>query len=294
MRNGNWVDESSVRQRLATASREATASGKALANFMLAHIGDLPFETARSVAEKVGVSELTVGRFCRSIGYDGFKDLKDRLKDDISDSPWLLGDRLKDLQQKSATEPALARSLELAVASVVRVYDYAQTEAWDRAARRIAGANRVFVAGFQTERGLAEAFAHMLRYLRDEVTLVDVAGGNFAEVLLTDPAGCALVLIDARRYSQQSKLLAARAAERGMPVTIVTDLYCDWAASHGDEVFAVPTDLNLFWDATSGMWTLLQLLLNSVFSHCGPSVEQRLNDVAGLYESFVGYSRSLK
>jgi len=294
MRNGSWMDDSSVRQRLAVASKEATASGKALANFMLAHIGDLPFETARSVAEKVGVSELTVGRFCRSIGYDGFKDLKDRLKDDISDSPWLLGDRLKDLQRKSATDTALARSLELAVASVVRVYDYAETAAWDRAARRIAQADRVFVAGFQTERGLAEGFAHMLRYLRDEVTVVDVGGGNFAEVLLTDPTGCALVLIDARRYSHQSKLLAAKASERGMPVTIVTDLYCDWAASYGEEVFAVPTDLNLFWDATSGMWTLLQLLLNSVFAHCGPAVEERLNDVAGLYESFVGYSRSLK
>ncbi|MFD1329172.1 MurR/RpiR family transcriptional regulator [Mycoplana ramosa] len=294
MRNENWMDSSSVRQRLTTALTEASASGKAVANFMLANISDLPFETSRSVADKVGVSELTVGRFCRSIGYAGFKDLKERLKDDISDSPWLLGDRLRDLQQKSATDAALARSLELAVASVVRVYEYAHTEAWNRAAKRIAAADRVFIAGFQTERGLAEAFAHMLRYLRDEVQLVDIAGGNFAEVLLTDPAGCTLVLIDARRYSHQSQLLAAKAAERGMPITIVTDLYCDWATSYGDEVFAVPTDLNLFWDATSGMWTLMQLLLNSVFAHRGPSVEERLNSVASLYDSFVGYSRGQK
>ncbi|MCA0345290.1 MULTISPECIES: MurR/RpiR family transcriptional regulator [unclassified Shinella] len=294
MRNENWMDNSSVRQRLTAALTEASASGKALANFMLANISNLPFETSRSVADKVGVSELTVGRFCRSIGYDGFKDLKERLKDDISDSPWLIGDRLRDLQQKSATDDALARSLELAVASVVRVYEHAHTEAWNRAAKRIAEADRVFVAGFQTERGLAESFVHMLRYLRDEVQLVDIAGGNFAEVLLTDPAGCTLVLIDVRRYSRQSQLLAAKAAERGMPITIVTDLYCDWAASYGDEVFAVPTDLNLFWDATSGMWTLMQLLLNSVFAHRGPAVEERLNSVASLYESFVGYSRGPK
>ena len=294
MQNGNWVDKSSVRQRLAGALTEASASGKTLANFMLANISDLPFETSRSVADKVGVSELTVGRFCRSIGYEGFKDLKERLKDDISDSPWLLGDRLRELQQKSTTDTELARSLELAVASVVRVYEYAHTDAWNRAAKRIAEADRVFVAGFQTERGLAEAFAHMLRYLRDEVQLVDVAGGNFAEVLLTDPKGCTLVLVDARRYSHQSKLLASKAAERGIPITIVTDLYCDWASSYGDEVFAVPTELNLFWDATSGMWTLMQLLLNSVFTHRGPAVEDRLNSVASLYESFVGYTSSPK
>lgn len=62
------------------------------------------------------------------------------------------------------------------------------------------------------------------------------------------------MLIDVRRYSRQSQLLAAKAAERGMPITIVTDLYCDWAASYGDEVFAVPTDLNLFWDGASAVW----------------------------------------
>ena len=287
------MDNSLVRRRLTQALGEATASGRALANFMLANISDLPFETGRSIAAKVGVSELTVGRFCRSIGYQGLKDLKEQLKNDISDSPWLLGDRLHELRRKSAADDALARSLELTLASVVRVYDHARTDAWDRAARRLAEAERVFVAGFQTERGLAIGFVHQLRYLRDGVHLLDVAGGNFAEVLLTDPAGCALVLVDARRYSRQSRLLAARARARGIPVTIITDPYCDWAEGDGSEVFAVPTALGLFWDSTSGLWVLMQLLLHSIFAHCGPSVEERLNDVAGLYESFVGYSRGL-
>ena len=293
MRNENWIENSSVRLRLTDALKDAPASGQAIASFMLANIGALPFETSRSVADKVGVSELSVGRFCRSIGYKGFKDLKERLKDDISDSPWLLGDRLKDLQLKSLDKTdELSRSLELEIAATVRVYEFVRSEAWNRAAERLASVRRVFVVGFQTERGLAEAFAHGLRYLRDGVQVVDLAGGNFAEVLLTDPDDCALVLIDARRYSRQSKLLAQRAAERHVPTTLITDLYCDWGETFADEVFAVPTELNLCWDATSAVWSLMQLLLNSVFVKLGPSLVYGRARIPGFFESFVGNPKS--
>jgi DNA-binding MurR/RpiR family transcriptional regulator len=35
----------------------------------------LPFEPAASIADEVEVSEPTVGRFCRAVGYKSFKDL---------------------------------------------------------------------------------------------------------------------------------------------------------------------------------------------------------------------------
>jgi DNA-binding MurR/RpiR family transcriptional regulator len=75
----------SVRERLSESLASASRADRAIASFMLAQIGVLPFETAASIAEKVSVSEPTVGRFCRSIGYQSFKDLKDHLKQDIGD-----------------------------------------------------------------------------------------------------------------------------------------------------------------------------------------------------------------
>ena len=39
-------------------------------------------------------------------------------------------------------------------------------------------------------------------------------------------------------------------------------------------------------------WSLMQLLLNSVFVKLGPSIEDRLDSITGLYESFVGHSKS--
>ena len=69
-----------LRERLNVALSSSSKADRALAAFMLAELANLPFETAASLVTKVGVSEPTVGRFCRSIGYDGFKDLKKNLR----------------------------------------------------------------------------------------------------------------------------------------------------------------------------------------------------------------------
>ena len=76
-----------LRERLTEAASSSSKADRALATYMLAEFASLPFENAASLATRVGVREPTVGRFCRAIGYDGFKDLKKNLRNDMGDQP---------------------------------------------------------------------------------------------------------------------------------------------------------------------------------------------------------------
>jgi DNA-binding MurR/RpiR family transcriptional regulator len=280
----------SVRQRLNDALAKATKAETAIASYMLSNLGEMPFETAATLAQKIGVSELTVGRFCRSIGYKRFKDLKTDLKADIGDRPWLIGDRLREFQRRSRSgADEFAKGLELEIAGLVKVYEMAHTREWQRVVKRLARKPRVYVAGFQTERGMAAIFAHQLQYLRDGVQLLDLAGGNFAELLLSDRRNSCLVMFEARRYSRLAKLLAQKAHEAGIPTTLVTDPFCDWGRGVVGEILIVPTEFNLFWDSTAQMASLVNLLVNGVFNELGPDIEKRMNDVSALYSAFIGY-----
>jgi DNA-binding MurR/RpiR family transcriptional regulator len=253
-------------------------------------LNSTPFETAASLASKVKVSEPTVGRFCRSIGYRSFKDLKDHLKQDLGDRPWLISDRLRDLQRRTqAGEDQLARGLELEIAGLVAVYELAQTPEWKRTVKRLAETPAVFAAGFQTERGMAQIFVNQLQYLRDRVHLIDLAGGNFAELLATGSNQSCLVIFEARRYSRMARLLAQEARKAGIPTTLITDAFCDWGRDLVDEMFVVPTEFNLFWESTAQMASLANLLVNGVFIELGPTVEKRMNEITRLYSRFTGY-----
>lgn len=280
----------SLRQRLTDASASASKADRALASYMLAELATLPFETAASLAEKVSVSEPTVGRFCRTLGYASLKDLKSHLRQDMGDQPWLIGDRLADLKARhNAGEDQLVRGLELEMAALVAVYELAHSPAWAVVVRRLAKAKAIFVTGFQTERGMAQIFVNQLQYLRDGVELLDLAGGNFAQVLARDDNDAALVIFEARRYSKLAPDLAAAAKAAGVPVTLITDPYCDWGHDVADEIFVVPTEFNLFWESTAQMASLANLLVNGVFMELGPEVEDRMNRIAELYGQFTGH-----
>lgn len=280
----------SLRERLSEASASASKADRALASYMLAELASLPFETAASLARKVAVSEPTVGRFCRSIGYTSLKDLKAHLKRDMSDQPWLIGDRLRELQARHhAGEDQLVRGLELEMAALVAVYELAHSPAWATVVRRLATARAVFAVGFQTERGMAQIFVNQLQYLRDGVELLDLAGGNFAQVMARDDPDAALVIFEARRYSRLARDLAAEAKAAGIPVTLITDPFCDWGHDVANEIFVVPTQFNLFWESTAQMASLANLLVNGVFMELGPEVEDRMNKTAELYGRFTGH-----
>lgn len=279
-----------LRDRLTEALSSASKADKVLANYMLTELVNLPFETAASIATKVEVSEPTVGRFCRAIGYEGFKDLKKNLRGAMGDGPWLIGDRLRDLQARStAGEDQLGRGLELEMAALVAVYEAAHSPEWDIVVKRLACAKTVYACGFQTERGMAQIFVNQLQYLRDGVHLLDLASGNFAEVLAMEGSDTALVIFEARRYSRHAQLLAAEAKAAGIPVTLITDPYCDWGHDVANEIFVVPTSFNLFWESTAQMASLANLLVNGVFMELGASVEERMNKIARLYSRFTGH-----
>lgn len=280
----------SVHERLSACIDGATKTEKAIASYMLANLSSLPFETAATLAGKVGVSEPSVGRFCRTVGYRHFKDLKADLKDDIGDKPWLIGDRLKDYRARSRKgDDELARGLEMEIAALVSNYELAHSAEWKRAVKRVARLPNIYVAGFQTERGLAQYMVNQLQYLRPGVNLVDLAGGNFSELLLGDVKKSGLVLIEARRYSRLAKVLATEAKRAGIPTTLFTDSYCDWGRDLVDEMFVVQTELNQFWDATAPIASLTSLFINGIFNELGPSVEARMEQVSALYSRFIGY-----
>lgn len=280
-----------LQQRLMLAAESGTPSERTLAHYLASNLSSLPFETAASVAAKVGVSEASVGRFCRSIGYRHLKDLKSSLQVDLGEKAWLIGDRLRDFHARSQLGNAeLARALEQEIAALVSVYELAATPAFAAAVQRLARRRAVWVAGFQTERGHAAELVHNLQYLRAGVQLADVAGGHFAEVLLSDPEETTLVLIDGRRYSRLTRDLALAARDEGIAVTLITDPYCDWASGVVTELFAIPTDLNHFWDTTSAMSSLIGLLVNGVFRELGAEVEGRMARVSALYDDFIGHT----
>lgn len=260
-----------------------TVSERMIAGWLLDNMQSVPFETAASIGQRVGVSAMTVGRFLKSLGYARLSALKDDLRGDMGDAPWLLARSEGD---------GLDARLAAETTAIADVYRLAQTPEWAAVVTLLTGARTVLVGGFQTERGLAIGFAEHLGYVRPGVRVTDCAAVPFPDVLTEAGPADALVLIDVRRYSRHFRLLAERAVERGVPLVVVTDPYCPWARDLTPHILTAEVALGHFWDMNTALGSLLNLMVDNVVAAIGPgTVHDRLETLAGGYAEFIGFQQ---
>ena len=276
-------------QRLEDSLESFTASERRIANFILTNRGGIAFETAHSVAEKLEVSSITVGRFARKMGYRHFKDMKSGLRMTMSGVPWLVGDQVTEFIGTHSGSERSKASLELELAGIIEVYALAETESWKSVVELLAKTRHVHVAGFQTERGVAVTLANLLQYAREGVSLIDGTAGHYQELFAVDPADRCLVLVDMRRYSEQAYALAEQAHAEAIPVIMITDKFCDWIRKFTEHVIAVPTEVELFWSSQVSLSCAVNLLVNDVIGTLGKRVETRLEKLSSLYQHHVGH-----
>jgi DNA-binding MurR/RpiR family transcriptional regulator len=267
---------SGIEETIKKDSRTYTPSEQKLATFFLAHLAELPFETAASIGKRVKVSPMTVGRFIRKLGYAHLRDIKVELRASTVERDWA---------EVSRTSFA-PTSLQAKIKGVGEVHKIPEQPEWPLIVSMIAGASVVYVASFQVGRFLGLGFATFLQNLRPDVRFCDGVDGSYGDILLDpDPDAC-LILIDFRRYSRHFRLLAEEAAARNIRTVILTDYHCHWARRLTDHVLMIETDFGI--RSLSMAQLLFELLLAAVAAELNEP-DARMDRLHQLREKFIGF-----
>lgn len=286
---GSLIVVASLAQRLRDGFPGFTRAEKAVATYMFANMRQLPFETAASIAGQVGVSQMTVGRFLRALGYQGLTELKEELRNEFDASRLLISDRVARIRRSAAKNGKLSANFELEIQSLIGVYELVDTPVWRRIVDLLALSREVHVAGFQTLAGLAADFVARLDYVRPGAHFQDGRDGVFGGVFAGPPGTRCVVLLEMRRYTRLSYLLGQECRRRGVRLVVLCDTHCAWARDCTEDVLAVSTASELFWDSQAPFASLINLLLNDVILRLGTAVETRTRMMGELQESFGAF-----
>jgi DNA-binding MurR/RpiR family transcriptional regulator len=267
---------------------DLSKSEQAVATYLTTHLRELPFLTAAKIATNAGVSQMTVSRCLRSIGYAGLEDVKRELNRSFHQMPWLIGDRYRQFVASGRADK-LSANLDAEIKSLIGVYELARSPEFHRAAKMVANFDRVFVAGFQTVRGVAADFAQRLEYVRDNVRLLTGDNSTYSEAFAATSGKCVLVLIDIRRYSKQIRLLAAQARDRRIPTIVISDATCSWARGFAVDVFLVNCDIGTFWDSNAPLTGFLNIFADKVIDLLGAKVGRRIEELTRLQDRFGSF-----
>ncbi len=261
--------------------KKYTSSEQKLATFFLNHLSELPFETAASIAKRIDVSPMTVGRFIKKLGYADLRDIKDNLRASRQDNGWLSLQITKALFDDAP--------LNAKINALIDVHKIPNSTEWPRIVSLLATADKVNVASFHMGRFLGLGFSTALQSMRANTLFCDGSDGAYIDALMDSGPNSCLMIIDFRRYSRHFRLLAEEATARRIPIIIVTDAYCHWARELTDNVLMIETGAAVSWESLS----LAQVLFEMLLSHVARELkgrEKRYEAIHELREKFIGFA----
>ncbi|MGN6145798.1 MurR/RpiR family transcriptional regulator [Ollibium composti] len=280
-----------IAAKLKSPDARQTKSDVLIANYIERNLAELPFETAKSIAQNVGVSQMTVGRYLRRLGYGGLDELKREMRQSAHRTGWQVKGNFERLRRDAREGKLIAALIQQQIDDLGHIYEITMSPQWNQAIDLLIGAEEVFIAAYQNVRGVAQYFASQLSYARPRVEFVDGLNGTYVEVLDGSVENRCLFLFDVRRFANKARPLAEEARAAGVKVILLTDDACVWAQDVSDVALVMPGARGPLWDGAAITVSLMDLMISHVIVELGDKVNQRvdrltrLQDVFGDFES---------
>ena len=257
------MSQKSVFEEIRTHIPRLTKSEARIARYILNNEARIGLETGVSLAAATDVSEITVSRFLNKLGLRGMRDLKEQLKMAPPESVIESAERFTRLL--SGGESAM---IEAEAGAIRKLSSQVARDEWEEMANCLFEADRIFVTGFQTVRGMAEDFARRLGVVRDAVRFLSVHEGGLVEwappAESIDGTRNVFVLVDIMPYAREAEKACKIARDLGFQVAVFSDEFNNWAYSYTNLVFHAESKTGTFLESTASLNSVLNLVVHAV------------------------------
>jgi DNA-binding MurR/RpiR family transcriptional regulator len=231
-----------VQARLASVYRELPEAQRAIADLLMADplLGAL--WGIESIAERAQVSVGSVMRFAKRLGYRGFSDFRDALREACTArSGESQLERLKPPTDVLGTLGEVVRRDGEHLDRLIQEVDHALLES---AARVLLGAKHRVIIG----RGVGHVMGEILGFYLTQAGVPCIAAlpSDFSNQVANLGADDLLVAISFSPYSRETVDAAAFAKQNGVPVLAISDRKDAPLARHADVLLPVPSEDLLF------------------------------------------------
>lgn len=261
-----------VAERIRAHGPRLTAAERRVATAILDAPQAVGFGTVADLARTADVGAASVVRLANKLGFDGYTELQQSIRDDLSAQLRPAAERIREDTPAGTAAHALAELANVrATLESVDEVDLAELVA------RLADLDRqVLLVSGDASAGVALQFFAQLQQLRDGVVVV---GGSTVAVqreLATASADATAIVIDLRRYERWVLEAVAVLTDRGIWTAGITDGPLSPLAQQSDVTFSVVAGSIGPFDSHVGTLALLDLVALDVATALRTSAADRL------------------
>ena len=273
-----------VRHRLDSLS----PAERKLARVLLASYPIAGLESVVRFAERARVSPPTVTRFITKLGFSGYPEFQETLRNEVQarlSSPLA---RYRDAEPSRGTDSVLSDALEVAAHNLKVTLEVLSHRDVNEAVELLADVRRrVMVLGGRVSAPLARYLAHQLHLLRPGIGLVDAERSTPAQELIDMRKGDILVIFDYRRYQADTIESAQVTSVQGGNVILFTDPWLSPASAFAKQVIVTGVDQVGPFDSLVGAMAVVEGVVAAVLNRLGPRAQSRMRNLERLRSSDV-------
>lgn len=235
----------------------AKGARKKIVTFLLQKPEEAAFMTIEGLAAVSGVSAGMVSRTVREMGFDGFADMQNQIRQvvrkNISPSA-----RVRRIRQEGTSFRDVVRWEMRNLAQVLKLNS---EESIFKAATMLARAPAVHVLGLRSSFAPAYSLVFGLGQVRPHVYLMDLSSGLLAEQAKRFGPKDLAVLISFPRYVRESLLMAQEAKSAGCDILAITDSFSSPLTMQANLALLAPFESPSYFNSTIAMYGITNALL---------------------------------
>lgn len=267
-----------------------TRTDAEIAEYILANLNTIGFQTSTSLAEAIGVSDTSVIRFIRKLGFKGYADFRgemnaraarqiNQVQQDLSPGEKYARSRAQ-LKQDSLISDVGGYTLE----NLQKSFAQLDQGTVDQVADILLSSDRKYIAGFRGTACCAQYMASKLLFLTPHVVSVTHADATAVENVLDITDKDCLFLYSFPRYSKICGVLMDIARESGAKIILMTDRRTCPLASKADVVVVAQVEGLGFANSYVAPLSLSEVFLLAISGQRDVTRTERFNRIDAVME----------
>ena len=245
---------------------------KRIAEFAIDHPNDIALKPVTTVAARAGVQPSALVRFAKTLGFEGFSDLKQVLQGRLTERRQSYQDRLGSLAetetlragQASDSDALLKTFAEAGKAALDHLAAETDRARLDQAIALLAKAKVIYILGQRRSFPIAAYFSYALGQADERVVLLDGIGGMIEQQSRGMTRADVLLAISFSPYSAETIEIAERARAAGTRIIAITDRLLSPLAQASDVTLEVAEAEVMNFRSLTATFCLAQTLVIGV------------------------------
>ncbi len=242
-----------------------------IADYILNNLTDACFITSTELANRLNVSNATIIRFSKKVGFTGYSEFQKYLREQcyegglaISDDITIPSERLSLSYDKVKEADLLNDNLKILEKNISSISEKNSLAEMNKATNYIIEARRVFILGSRARVGITEIMGVFLNQIIDNIVVGNSNSFTPFDTLASCNMDDCVLIFSFPRYSEVDLAAAKMAKDANAKVIIITDKATAPIAHYADVLLLVSVDSNAFFNSYSPVLFLAELICTQV------------------------------